>query len=135
MDPRAAVMDDEGNLFVLERNGNALSEVRHPDGKIYTLAGTGKKGKRDGPGFTSDLSMGRNISALIKRKNIIIADDNNNCNPPIRSQNQIRFHNPWGQSQPQDQLLIVHTAWPLLLTEAIWVCDSWNNRVLTLRNY
>ena len=41
--PRAAVMDQSGNLFILERNGHALRVVR-PNGKIYTLAGTGKKG-------------------------------------------------------------------------------------------
>ena len=53
--PRAAVMDHSGNLFILERNGHALRVVR-PNGKIYTLAGTGKKGNQDGPGLKSSFN-------------------------------------------------------------------------------
>ena len=100
MDPRAAVMDDEGNLFVLERNGNALRVV-HPDGKIYTLAGTGKKGQRDGPAYKR-LSMDRNISAWIRKEESLSQMIIITLIRLYRSENQIRFHHPWWQSQTQD---------------------------------
>ena len=50
--PRSAIMDNFGNLFILERNGNALRVVRK-DGKIYTLR-TGKS-QPGRSGFKIDL--------------------------------------------------------------------------------
>jgi NHL repeat len=44
VDPRAVAEDRQGNIYVLERNGNALRVVR-PDGTIETVVNaTGKKG-------------------------------------------------------------------------------------------
>lgn len=43
VDPRAVAADDKGNVYVLERGGHAL-RVIDKDGKIRTVAGTGKKG-------------------------------------------------------------------------------------------
>jgi DNA-binding beta-propeller fold protein YncE len=75
MDPRAAVMDNDGNLFVLERNGHAL-RVIHPDGKIYTLAGTGKKGHKDGPALQATFNGPKHL-CIDRKERIVIADDNN----------------------------------------------------------
>lgn len=44
VDPRAVAADAKGNLYILERGGHALRVVT-PDGKIKTVAGTGKAGK------------------------------------------------------------------------------------------
>src|SRR4029079_16683233 len=41
-DPRACALDSTGRLYILERGGNALRVVE--DGKIRTVAGTGKPG-------------------------------------------------------------------------------------------
>lgn len=43
VDPRAVATDSKGNLYILERGGHALRVVGR-DGKIRTVAGTGKKG-------------------------------------------------------------------------------------------
>ncbi len=43
VDPRAAAVDRQGNVYILERSGHALRVV-DPIGKIRTVAGTGKAG-------------------------------------------------------------------------------------------
>jgi len=43
VDPRAVAVDGRGNLYILERGGNALRVVDRA-GKIRTVAGTGKPG-------------------------------------------------------------------------------------------
>jgi sugar lactone lactonase YvrE len=43
LDPRAATVGPDGKIFILERGGHALRVVT-PDGKIATVAGTGKPG-------------------------------------------------------------------------------------------
>lgn len=43
VDPRAVAADPAGNVYVLERSGHALRRV-DPQGRIWTVAGTGKKG-------------------------------------------------------------------------------------------
>lgn len=43
VDPRAAVGDARGNIYILERGGHALRRV-DPAGRIETLVGTGKPG-------------------------------------------------------------------------------------------
>ena len=132
MDPRAAVMDDVGNLYVLERNGHALRVVR-PNGKIYTLAGTGEKGKNDGPAIQATFNGPKHL-CLDQKGRIIIADDNNHL---------IRLYDPKSQSvstilggkaKPMTILNRPHGV-ALGRDSRLWICDSWNNRILTLRNY
>ncbi len=43
MDPRAVAGDAAGNVYVLERGGHSLRVV-DPQGRIHTVAGTGRKG-------------------------------------------------------------------------------------------
>src|SRR6185436_18955420 len=43
VDPRAVAVDDRGNLYILERSGHALRKVDR-NGRIRTVAGTGRKG-------------------------------------------------------------------------------------------
>ena len=59
-DPRAVAPDSKGNVYILERGGHALRVVR-PNGKIYTVAGTGKKGKKDGPGKQATLGAPKHV--------------------------------------------------------------------------
>ena len=132
MDPRAAVMDDKGNLFVLERNGHAL-RVIHPDGKIYTLAGTGKRGQRDGPALQASFNGPKHL-CVDRQGRIIIADDNNHLirlyDPKTKSVSTILG----GKAKPQTTLNRPHGV-SIAPDGSLWVCDSWNNRVLTLSNY
>jgi sugar lactone lactonase YvrE len=129
--PRAAIMDDSNNLFILERNGNALRVVR-PNGKIYTLAGTGKRGSQDGPALKSTFNGPKHL-CLDNDGNIVIADDKNQLirlyNPKTKSVSTILG----SKALPKTVLNRPHGV-ALAPDGGIWVCDSWNNRILILRN-
>ena len=73
--PRAVAPDSKGNVYVLERGGHALRVVR-PNGKIYTVAGTGKRGKQDGPGKQATLGAPKHI-CVDDADNVYIADEAN----------------------------------------------------------
>ena len=130
--PRAAIMDNSGNLFILERNGNALRVVR-PDGNIYTLAGNGKKGEQDGPALKSTFNGPKHL-CFDKQGNIVIADDKNQLirlyNPNTKSVSTILG----GKAMPRTVLNRPHGV-ALASDGSIWVCDSGNNRILILRNH
>ncbi len=131
-DPRASVMDAKGNIYVLERGGNSLRIVQ-PDGRIFTLAGTGKKGTRDGPARKATFSGPKHL-CMDGQGNVIIADDNNHL---------IRLYDPktktvstilGGDGEPKTKLNRPHGV-AIAPDGSLWVCDSWNNRVLILNNY
>ena len=130
--PRAAIMDNSGNLFILERNGNALRVVR-PNGKIYTLAGTGEKGNQDGPALKSTFNGPKHF-CFDKKGNIVIADDKNQLirlyNPKTKSVSTILG----GKAMPRTVLNRPHGV-ALAGDGGIWVCDSGNNRILILKNH
>ena len=75
VDPRAVAPDSKGNVYVLERGGHALRVVR-PNGKIFTVAGTGKKGRRDGLGKQATLGAPKHI-CVDDKDNVYIADEAN----------------------------------------------------------
>ena len=74
-DPRAVAPDSKGNVYVLERGGHALRVVKS-DGLIYTVAGTGKKGNKDGPGKLAELGAPKHI-CVDDEDNVYIADEAN----------------------------------------------------------
>lgn len=74
-DPRAAVMDSAGNIYILERGGHALRVVS-PDGKIRTVVGTGKSGKQDGPGPEATMNGPKHL-CIDRDDSVIIADAEN----------------------------------------------------------
>lgn len=77
VDPRAACFDSKGNVYVLERSGNALRVVS-PDGKIRTVVGTGKVGATgDGGDATKATLNGPKHLCVDKEDNVIIADTEN----------------------------------------------------------
>lgn len=77
VDPRAACFDSKGNVYVLERSGNALRVVT-ADGKIRTVAGTGKVGATGdgGEAIKATLNGPKHLCAD-KEDNILIADTEN----------------------------------------------------------
>jgi sugar lactone lactonase YvrE len=75
VDPRAVAVDSRGNVYILERSGHALRIVT-PDGKIRTVAGTGKPGGSEGPALEAELKSPKHI-AIDLADNVIIADDQN----------------------------------------------------------
>ncbi|MCH2379531.1 MAG: hypothetical protein MK236_08940, partial [Pedosphaera sp.] len=74
-DPRAVASDSNGNVYILERSGHALRVVRS-NGRIYTVVGTGKKGKKDGPGKRATLGAPKHI-CVDTAGNVYIADEAN----------------------------------------------------------
>jgi DNA-binding beta-propeller fold protein YncE len=77
VDPRAACFDSKGNVYVLERSGNALRVVT-PDGKIRTVVGTGKAGATGDGGKAIEATLnGPKHLCADKEDNILIADTEN----------------------------------------------------------
>jgi len=78
VDPRAVAADKTGRLWILERSGNALRVVE--DGKIRTVAGTGRKGLAGdgGRALTAELD-GPKFLWPDPAGDVLIADTNNHC--------------------------------------------------------
>lgn len=77
VDPRAACFDSQGNVYVLERSGNALRVVS-PDGKIRTVAGIGKAGATGDGGDAKQAALnGPKHLCVDMDDNVIIADTEN----------------------------------------------------------
>jgi len=77
VDPRAVIADGKGNVYILERSGNALRVV-DPNGKIQTVVGTGQKGATgDGGDARSATLNGPKHLCLDLEGNILIADTEN----------------------------------------------------------
>jgi len=74
VDPRAVAADGTGNIYVLERSGNALRVV-DPSGKIRTVAGTGKAGYSGdgGPGLQAMMNGPKHL-VVQKNGDVLIAD-------------------------------------------------------------
>lgn len=76
-DPRAVACDDKGNVYILERSGHRLRVV-NPEGKIRTVAGTGKAGKGGDGGPALQAAMnGPKYLSLDKDGSVLIADTEN----------------------------------------------------------
>lgn len=77
VDPRAVAVDSKGNVYILERSGNALRVV-DPEGKIRTVVGTGKPGLEGdgGPGRKATLKGPKHLWIDLD-DNVLIADSSN----------------------------------------------------------
>lgn len=77
VDPRAAVVDRKGNVYILERSGHALRAV-DPQGRIRTVIGTGKAGiTGDGGDARKAMLNGPKHLCIDLEDNVIIADTAN----------------------------------------------------------
>lgn len=77
VDPRAVTVDSTGLVYILERSGHALRVVDH-DGKIRTVAGTGKAGFCDDGGPALECAMnGPKHLSVDADDNVFIADTEN----------------------------------------------------------
>jgi sugar lactone lactonase YvrE len=77
VDPRAVAADGAGNVYVLERSGQALRVVDR-QGTIRTVAGTGQAGPAgdDGPALKATLRGPKHL-CIDHDQNIVIADTDN----------------------------------------------------------
>jgi sugar lactone lactonase YvrE len=77
VDPRAVAVDRAGNLYILERSGNALRVVDR-SGRIRTLAGTGRAGNSGDGGDGRQASLhGPKHLCVDGQGNVLIADTEN----------------------------------------------------------
>jgi DNA-binding beta-propeller fold protein YncE len=127
VDPRAVAVDSRGRVYILERSGHALRVVT-PDGKIRTVAGTGKPGDADGPARKAGLSGPKHL-CVDAADNVYIADERNAL---------IRKYDPRkgtlttvlgrGQGSPAVRLREPHGV--CVRAGQLYVVDSGHNRVL-----
>jgi DNA-binding beta-propeller fold protein YncE len=77
VDPRAVAADRKGNVYILERSGHALRVVT-PEGKIRTVAGTGKPGLSGDDGDARKATLrGPKHLYIDLHDNVVIADSAN----------------------------------------------------------
>ena len=77
VDPRAVAVDRRGNVYILERSGNALRVV-DPAGTIRTVVGTGQKGATGDGGPARQATMnGPKHLCFDPAGNVILADTEN----------------------------------------------------------
>lgn len=130
VDPRAVAADAEGNVYVLERAGHALRVVDQ-DGTIRTVAGSGRKGYRDGPALEAQFDGPKHL-CIDDAGNVYIADDVNGA---------IRKYDPksatvstvLGRGQGDSRVKLDKPHGVCFHQGTLYVVDSGNNRVLSLR--
>jgi sugar lactone lactonase YvrE len=140
MDPRAVCADDSGNVYILERNGNALRVV-NAKGKIRTVVGTGIKGlSGDGGDALKATLNGPKHLCVDREGNVIIADTENHVvrkylprdGKIVRVAGSGRKGKAGLDGSPerlemnQPHGVYVHPSGTL------YICDSGNNRVLKI---
>lgn len=142
VDPRAAAVDREGRLYILERNGNALRVV-DKDGRIRTVVNlSGKKGNTGdgGPAIEATLNGPKHL-CVDKDDTVLIADAENHLIrryvPKDGSIQRVAGTGKKGSQGLGGDPLKVELARPHgvtihPVTGELYITDSYNNRVLKI---
>jgi DNA-binding beta-propeller fold protein YncE len=141
VDPRAVAVDSKGNIYILERGGHALRVVDR-QGKIRTIAGTGKAGDTgDGGDARMATLNGPKHLCIDHDDHVIIADTENHLiRKVIPSEGKIVRLVGTGKKGsagigglPQEaQLNQPHGVYIHPVTGDLYIADSSNNRVLKI---
>jgi DNA-binding beta-propeller fold protein YncE len=139
VDPRAVATDSKGNLYILERSGNALRVVG-TDGRIRTVVGSGAAGPADdGPARSATLRGPKHLTAD-RDDSILIADSDNHCIrrylPKENKIVRVVGTGKEGASAPGSGPLETDLKQPHGIYVdsggAMYICDSMNNRILRI---
>lgn len=145
VDPRAAAADTEGNLYILERNGNALRVV-DPQGRIRTVVNrSGKKGLHGDGGLAIDATMNGPKHLCIDTDNtVLIADaENHVIRRYIPATGKIKRvagtgkkgAHGLGGSPIECELARPHGVTIHPASGDLFITDSYNNRLLRIPRY
>lgn len=125
VDPRAAVSDAEGNVYFVERGGNALRRI-DADGTLTTLAGSGKAGLKDGVGLGAMLNGPKHL-CMDAQQAVYIADDNNDAVRRFDLQSGVLTTVDLGEYRlKRPHGVTVHEGW-------LYIADSYHHRILRVR--
>ncbi len=130
VDPRAVAADSKGQVYILERGGNALRVVR-TDGTIKTVAGTGKRGFADGPALQAQFGSPKHI-CVDSRDNVYIADDQNGA---IRKYDAVSqtVSTVLGRGIGHKQIRLLNPHGVCVYGQWLYVMDTSHNRILRVR--
>jgi sugar lactone lactonase YvrE len=127
VDPRAVAADARGNVYVLERAGHALRMIDR-QGRIFTVAGTGKKGFADGPAMEAQFAEPKHL-CIDDRDRVYIADDKNEAircyDPQTGSVSTVLGRGERGATLKSPHGVCFHNG-------KLYVVDSGNHRVLRM---
>lgn len=137
--PRAAIYGRDGSIFIASREGNALRRIDR-SGHITTVVNASGKAGYTGDGVAAkDAKLnGPKHLSLSPAGDIVIADDQNHCVQLYRiDDNTIhlvagvpgKMGTKVGAGPLDTQLNRPHGA-RYDNEGCLWVCDSWNNRIL-----
>jgi len=130
--PKGLAFDNDGNLFVSDSFNNCIRKITR-DGVVSTLAGCGRKGKKDGRGDSACFFRPAGI-AIDKNKNIFVADAGNQLIRKINAQSNVSTFAGSGERGWADGDLLQATFWnPVGVVvdseDRVLVADNLNNLV------
>jgi DNA-binding beta-propeller fold protein YncE len=141
VDPRAAAIDGDGNIYVLERSGHALRVVDR-NGRIRTVAGTGKAGAAGIGGASLKAQMNGPKHVSIDRDGTALVADTENhrilrYTPKDESLTLVAGIGKKGTAglggdPTQAELNQPHGVIADPKTGAIYIADSSNNRIVRI---
>jgi len=141
VDPRAVACDDTGTVYILERGGNALRAV-DLNGRIRTVAGTGKKGPPadDAPAKQATFNGPKHL-CCDRAGDVLVADAENNVVVKylVKQDRVVRVvgtgkKGSAGVGGPACKAEIIRPHGVLVDSQgSVYVVDSYNNRVLRLQ--
>jgi DNA-binding beta-propeller fold protein YncE len=142
VDPRAACADRKGNVYILERGGNALRVV-NADGRIKTVVnGSGKKGisLERGPAIDAMLNGPKHL-CIDPQDRVLIADAENHIivryDPESGQLERIAGTGKAGSQGLDGNPLLCELRRPHGVSfhptsQELYITDSYNNRVLKI---
>jgi streptogramin lyase len=140
VDPRAVVSDAAGGFYILERGGNALRHV-DPEGRIRSVAGTGKEGFSGdgGPALEATLRGPKHL-CMDRDGSVLIADAENHMirrySPKTGLLTAVAGTGRAGGGAPGQDPLKTELRRPHGVTLGpegrLYITDTYNNRILRL---